>query len=94
MTGGDLGRTAVAVEGLDLHQLGQRIELQDAALDVTIEQQCEDFAGCITVLGEQVLRLALGGFGTLAAGQQWRIPGQMAQQVKGCLLYTSPSPRD
>jgi hypothetical protein len=37
VAGGDFGRTAVAVEGLDLHQLGQRVELQDAALDVAIE---------------------------------------------------------
>ncbi len=44
VAGGDLGRTTESVEGLYLHQLGQRIELQDAALDVAVEQQRQDFS--------------------------------------------------
>ena len=48
MAGGDLGRTTESVKGLHLHQLGQGVELQDAALDVAVEQQRQDFAGDIT----------------------------------------------
>ena len=37
-----------------------------------------DFAGGIAVLGKQVLGFALGRFRALTAGEQRRIPGQMA----------------
>ena len=67
MPGGDLGGAAKAVEGLHLHQLGQGVELDDAALDVLVEQQREDFAGRIAVLAKQILRCLSGLFRTLAA---------------------------
>ena len=38
MPSGDFGRTAVAIEGLDFHQIRQCIELKDAALDIAFEQ--------------------------------------------------------
>jgi hypothetical protein len=79
MPGGDFGGAAEAVEGLHLHQLGQGIELDDAALDVLVEQQREDFAGRIAVLAEQILGRLPGLFGALAAGEQRRVPGHMAQ---------------
>jgi hypothetical protein len=83
MAGGDFGGRTIAVEGLHLHQLGQRIELDDAALDVAVEQQRKDFARGFAVLREQVLGFALGGFSALAAREQRCIPRQMAKQVEG-----------
>jgi hypothetical protein len=65
VAGGDFGGAAVAVEGLHLHQLRQRAELQDAALDVAFEQERQDLARGLSVLGEQVLRLATGCFSAL-----------------------------
>ena len=63
----DFGGAAVTVKGLDLDQLGQGVELQDAALDVAVQQQGQDFACRVAVLGEEVCCLSPCLFGTLAA---------------------------
>ena len=67
--------------------------MQNATLDITVEQQRQNFTGGIPVLGEQVLGLTLGSICTLATSEQWCIPAQMTKQVEriGIGLFTAGS---
>ena len=55
------------------------------------QQQLHDFAGSISVVSSN--DVALVG-ATHHAEIMNRAPGTMIQRNSGCLLYTSPSPRD
>src|SRR6185312_7917575 len=71
-----------AVKGMQLQEVREVAELDDAALDVALQQQVEDFAGGVAVLPEQGWHFLARLLGTLATGEQGRVPRQMAQKVE------------